>query len=263
MRQRRGRDRRAGWEALLLGGALLWAAAAFAQEPAKAPSLEGYRPEDRESAEEILKNATFQTQRRMTFRADKRVFQFLIDHPDFAAAVSRGLGHEKFHVQPEKNHYRVSHGYARGVFWPVERKADRIAYLAKGTYDHPAFRWVGIHIRARSYVVETFEGAPSRSPETPSAAQTLSIRAYLYVENPILGKILEWISPLIRSAFEAKLTGAYRIAPELSEMAYEDGGGFLQRVRGIEGLDPARLRTLEDLVTGRPERKTSEKRRGE
>ncbi|MBI2882245.1 MAG: hypothetical protein HYY21_11670 [Candidatus Tectomicrobia bacterium] len=262
MRQRRRRDRQAGWEALLLAGALLWAAAAFAQEPAKAPSLEGYRPEDRKSAEEILKNATFQTRRRMTFRADVRVFQFFIEHPDFAAAVNRGLGHEKFHVRPEKNHYRISHGYARGIFWPVERKADRVAYLAKGTYEHPLFSRVGLHLRARSYVVETIEGAPSRNPETPSAEQTLSIRAYLYVENPVPRKILEWIGPLVRWAFEAKLTGAYRIAPELSEMAYEDGAGFLQKVRGIEGLDPDRLRALEDLVRGQPERKIPEKRQG-
>ncbi len=235
-----------GFLALWLLAAPPLGASGLAEKDRKAPSFKGYRSEDRRMAEKIIKNTTFKAENRITFRADEKVFQYLIDHPIFAAAVSRGLGHDRFHVQhvqAEKGRYRISHGYARGTFWKVEREAARVAYLAKGVYDRPAFRWIGILIRARSYVVETF-----RTPDAGGPEKTILIRAYLHVENPILGKILGWIAPLIRRAFESKLTASYRIAPDLSRMAYEGGEAFLERVRTIEGLDPARLRNFEDLL---------------
>lgn len=210
-------------------------------------------------AEGILKNTTFQAENRMTFRADPDVLRYFIDHPDFAAAVSRGLGHDTFRVQWEDGRYRVFHGYARGTFWTVERKAGRAVYLARGVYDHPAFRWIGILLRARSYVIESFERASSPGAEAGSHDLQLSIRAYLFVENPVLGKIFGWIAPLIRRAFESKLTRAYRIAPELSQMAFEGGSAFLEKVRKIEDLDPSLLRKFDLLVRKRTARQYSER----
>ncbi|MFQ5692704.1 MAG: hypothetical protein ACE5IM_06645 [Nitrospinota bacterium] len=248
---------RAIWVALAVLAAVLPGPPATAEESAKPPPLAGYRPEDRREAEDILKDVTFKADRRMTFPADEDVLRFLVDHPDFAADVSRGIGHERFRVRREKGRYRITHGYARGIFRVVERRPDRVAYLAAGTYDRPVLRLLGIRLRARAFVVETFGRASAPRPGGAPPDRTVTIRAYLHVENPILGKIFRWVGPLIRTAFERKLTGAYRIAPELSRMAYEGAESFLKKVRKIEGLDAVQLGRFEALVKRQPVRKMS------
>jgi len=233
---------------LFLGALVLLGESAFAAERAIPPSVEGYSPGDREMAATIVDRPTFQAARKLPFRADPDVFRFLIDQPDFAAAVSRGIGHDRFRILPERGRYRIFHGHARGVFWAAERRPGRAAYLAKGVYENPAFAWLGIVVRARSYVVEDFMWAALGNSGTSGS---VAIRAYLHVENVILDWVFRIIAPLVRKAFEDKLTGAYRIAPDLSRMAYRDANGFLEKVRKIEGLDPARLNAFEKLVKRR------------
>ncbi len=207
----------------------------------------GYAEKDLEWARAITGWPTFQATRNLRFQADQEVFQFLINHPDFAAAVSRGIGHEKFFVtRKEDNLFDIRHGHAKGIFWTVERNPGRAAYLAVGIYDNPAFSWLGIVVRARAYVIETFKWKPAKG--SPPGEATVSIRAYLRVENAFWGWIFKLIAPLVRTPFEDKLTGAYRIAPELSQMAFEDGNGFLKKIETIQGLDPERSRRFIELV---------------
>ncbi len=97
-------------------------------------------------------------------------------------------------------------------------------------------------------MVEDFTWA---APGKSGLSGSVAIRAYLHVENVILDWVFRIIAPLVRKAFEDKLTGAYRIAPDLSRMAHQDADGFLGKVRKIEGLDPARLNAFEKLVKRR------------
>ncbi len=185
----------------------------------------------------------------MRFYADPAVFEFLVDHPDFAAAVHRGLGLDEFRVREEGQRYQLTHGYARGTFWVAERQADRVAYLATGTYEHPLLRAAGIQLRARSFVFESFD---LNSAQAPVTELKVHLHAHLQIENSVLGPVLRWFSPLVREAFESKLTAAYRIAPGLSEMAFRDGEGFLERVRQISGLDRGLLDRFEGLMRAQP-----------
>jgi len=233
----------------LLLGTTLSAALGPAQEATGVPALDAYHADDRQMAAEILEHTTFEADRRTSFHADAAVFAFLVDHPDFAAAVNRGLGLDRFDVRRDGPRYQTEHGYARGMFWVAERRPDRVAYLASGTYAHPLLRAAGIRLRARSLVVATFDVDP---PQAPTSEVRLRVHAYLQVESAILGPVLQSFGPLVRGAFESKLTAGYRIGPELSEMAFRDRDGLLEKVSRIQGLDPSELSEFEDLVRAQP-----------
>lgn len=234
---------------MVLGAALLLAARGLAEEAAEISLLGAYQPDDRKMAEEILGHSTFRADRRMRFSADPAVFEFLVDHPDFSATVHRGLGLDEFQVREEGQRFLITHGYARGTFWVAERRADRVAYLATGTYEHPLLRAAGIRLQARSLV---FESVTLDSTQAPTTGLRVHLHAHLQIENPVLGSVLRWFSPLIRGAFESKLTAAYQIAPSLSEVALRDRERFLERVRQIRGLDPGLLDQFEGLVRAQP-----------
>ena len=232
---------------VLLWGANGGAPSVSGQEKSEPPAFAGYAEKDLEWAQAITNRPTFQVTRNLRFQADQEVFRFLHNHPDFAAAVSRGIGHEKIFVtRKEDDLFDIRHGHAKGTFWPVDRNPDRAAYLAVGIYDNPALSWIGIVVRARSYVIETFKWKPAKG--SPPGEATVSIRAYLRVENAFLGWIFKLIAPFVRTAFKGSVTGAYRIAPELSQMAFEDGNGFLKKIEAIQGLDPERSRRFFELV---------------
>ncbi len=217
---------------------------------AEVPVLDTYRLDDRQMAEDILDNAAFETDRRTSVRADAAVFEFLVNHPDFTAALDRGCGLGKFQVREEGQRYEVTHGYARGIFWIAERRPDRVAYLGTGTYEHPVLRAAGIRLRARSFVVTTVE---LDSPHTPTSTVRVHVHAYLQIENSVLGPVLGRFGPLVRGAFESKLTAGHRMGPELAEMAFRDRERLLERVRQIEGLAPEQLAQFEELVRAQPD----------
>lgn len=235
---------------VLFGATVLFAAGGAARETTEVPVLDTYRVDDRRMAEEILANAVFETDRRTGVRADAAVFDFVVDHPDFAAAVNRGLGLGEFQVRQEGQRYEVTHGHARGTFWMAERRPDRVAYLATGTYEHPVLRAMGIRLRARSFIVSTVE---RDSPHTPMSTMRVHVHAYLQIENSVLGPVLRRFGPLVRGAFESKLTAGQRIGPELAEMAFRDRERLLERLRRIEGLAPLQLARFEELVRAQPD----------
>ncbi len=117
---------------LLVSAILLFGVPAGTQEIEVLFPLDAYRPEDRSMAEGILNNATIETNREVTFPADPAVFQFFVDHPDFSAAISRGLDLGEFQVNRDGERYQISHGHDHGFFWVVERHPERVAYLRRG-----------------------------------------------------------------------------------------------------------------------------------
>ncbi len=223
----------------------LFAGPARAQNSAARPFVDSHGPEDERMAREIVEHATFKAERSIAFHGNVAVFRFLVDRPDFAAAINRGLGFDDFLIRQEGPHYQIRHGYARGTFWVAERQGDQMMFLANGTYEHPLLRAAGIRLRARSLVIETFD---LTSAQPPVNEVRVRVHAFLQIENSVLGPVLRGFGPLVRGAFESKLTAADQIAPSLSEAVFQNRDKLLERVRRIDGLDPIQLSRFEELV---------------
>ena len=152
---------------VLLWGANGGAPSVSGQEKSEPPAFAGYAEKDLEWAQAITNRPTFQVTRNLRFQADQEVFRFLHNHPDFAAAVSRGIGHEKIFVtRKEDDLFDIRHGHAKGTFWPVDRNPDRAAYLAVGDLRQSGpqldrNRRPGPVIRDRDIQVEAGQRLPS------------------------------------------------------------------------------------------------------
>ena len=215
--------------------------------------LTGYSEKDRRWVRDITGRPTFLAARTIHFRANRDVFQFLNRNPDFAATISRNIGHEEFLItKNEGDVFNIVHGYAKGSFRLVERNPRRSAYLVKGSYDNPALSWLGIVVRSRAYVVESVKWASSKG--APSTDAELSIRVFLQIENTFLEPVFRLVSPLLQKAFEDKVTRAYRVAADLGQIAFEDSGEFLKKVEAIGALDSKRSQQFSELVRGQSRR---------
>ena len=118
---------------VLLWGAKGGAPSVSGQEKSEPPAFAGYAEKDLEWAQTITGWPTLQDTRNLRFQADQEVFRFLISHPDFTAALSHGIGHEKIFVnRKEDNLFDIRHGHAKGMF---------LAGGAKPGPGPPIWRW--------------------------------------------------------------------------------------------------------------------------
>ena len=75
---------------------------------------------------------------RITFRSRKPVFEYLLDHLDFAADVARMLRQGKYRVRRAGDGYEADDGYGTtGTIRPVFAGPDRRIFYLAGRYDTP------------------------------------------------------------------------------------------------------------------------------
>ena len=144
MRRRARGIATAGLALALLGGA----AAADAQETGLTLHEAGGRnrvPWERldagayELVRDVVKDAAVAREvRDITFRSHKPVFDFLFDHPDFAADVARLLREGKYRVRRVGDAYEADDGRGvRGVMRPLLSEDGRRVFYVEGRYDPP------------------------------------------------------------------------------------------------------------------------------
>jgi hypothetical protein len=76
--------------------------------------------------------------RHIAFRSRKPVLDFLLDHPDFAAAVARSVKEGSYRLRRLGDTYEAEDGHgARGVLRPVLVDGGRRLYYIEGRYEVP------------------------------------------------------------------------------------------------------------------------------
>jgi hypothetical protein len=76
--------------------------------------------------------------RDITFRSHKPIFDFLLDHPDFAADVARVLREGKYRVRRVGTLYEADDGRGvRGLMKPLLSENGRRVFYLEGRYDPP------------------------------------------------------------------------------------------------------------------------------
>jgi hypothetical protein len=92
-----------------------------------------------ELVRDVVKGAAVAREvRDITFRSHKPVFDFLFDHPDFAADVARILREGKYRVRRVGSLYEADDGRGvRGVMKPLLSEEGRRLFYLEGRYDPP------------------------------------------------------------------------------------------------------------------------------
>jgi hypothetical protein len=92
-----------------------------------------------ELVRDVVKGAAVAREvRDITFRSHKPVFDFLFDHPDFAADVARILREGKYRVRRVGTLYEADDGRGvRGVMKPLLSEEGRRLFYLEGRYDPP------------------------------------------------------------------------------------------------------------------------------
>lgn len=150
----------------------------------------------------------------ITVKSSPMVFDYLIDHPDFAANAGRILGIVKYRVVKQRDGIfwgDDAHG-ATGTVELMHAGPGRRIYLATGTF---VKRYLPT-IYGRIVLVMAYE---HRTDRTGDSLVINHIRGYLRIDNAILGILARIARPVVGPIVDKKVLRTFAAAGRLTEQA--------------------------------------------
>jgi hypothetical protein len=147
------------------------------------------------------------------------VFEFLLNHPDFASHVTRALKLARYRIWREADELWLDDGWGtRGRFAVVHAERGRRLYYARGAFEHRLLPPI------RGEAVAVFEYAFHPEPDGRTRV-TISASGYLQVDNSVLRALGAVAMPLIQAKADdeaAKLLRVFARASRAIETAPSD-----------------------------------------
>ncbi|HEX7785670.1 MAG TPA: hypothetical protein VF653_05570, partial [Methylomirabilota bacterium] len=93
-------------------------------------------PADRQRLEQIVKQSFASTQQSAdAYPVRPEIFEYLLDHPEFASHVTRALKAARYRIWEEQGTLWLDDGWGvRGTFWTVYAQPGLRIMLAEGAY---------------------------------------------------------------------------------------------------------------------------------
>jgi hypothetical protein len=177
--------------------------------------------EARGRAEAVLGTSLF-AHRVTGLRARSRepVFRFLLDHPDFAAAVARALRLGQYRVTPQDDGYwGDDRRGARGKIRVLYADEGRRLYHLEGLYDRPRVPT----IQGRMLVLIEFHHEDDQAGGTRVEA---SVTGHVRLDTPLVGALAQLATslarPLVERAAERKVRRFFTTVARVSRWAHDE-----------------------------------------
>ena len=164
------------------------------------------------------------------YRSREEIFSFLLDHPDFAAAVARACRVGEYRLT------RTEEGYwgddARGAVGEIRllhAEPGRRLFHLSGRYDRRLLPTI------EGQILILFEFAHHASPVGDTVAES-RLTGHLRLDTPVVGAIAGIVAtltrPLVERAVERKVRRFFRTVARVSGWAYDDPEGLAALLDG-------------------------------
>lgn len=188
--------------------------------------------DDRQALEEVVHAPTFSREiKGVKFPSTKEVYEFLLDHPDFAAAVARTLNLSGYQIAKDREFFRTPNGSywatdgkgISGHFRVVYADEKKRLFLLVGTYKK---KWLP-KISAKAALILEFEHKTGRGTSTVAN----DVHAVVKMENNFIAFLTKLLELAIGGMTESKMKQTLDIAAMISEKAYRDPDGLLKKLQ--------------------------------
>jgi hypothetical protein len=171
------------------------------------------------------------------------VFDFLIEHPDFAAAAGRTLGIIRDRIVKEREglYWGDDNHGATGTFELVYAASGQRVYLSKGTFvKRPLPTIHGRIVLVMAYEYQTDQGGESLVVN--------HIRGYLRIDNPILGVLARIAKPVVGPIVDKKVLRTFANASKLTERASSEPASLYRSLATSDQINQSDLREFRKVL---------------
>lgn len=188
--------------------------------------------DDRQALEEVVHAPTLvRAIKGVKFPSAKEVYEYLLDHPDFAAAAARTLNLSEYQIAKDREFSQTSNGLYSGTdgrglsghFRVVYADEKKRVFLLVGTYNR---KWLPT-IFAKAVLILEFEHRTDGGTSTVAN----DVHAYIKMDNAIIALLTKLLELALGGATETKMKHTLDIAAAISKETLRDPDGLLKKLR--------------------------------
>jgi hypothetical protein len=170
------------------------------------------------------------------------VFEYLLDHPDFASHVSRALGLARYKIWRAGDDLWLDDGWGtRGTFELVYAARGVRLYLARGAFDQ---RFLP-EVRGEAVAVFEYQFKPDGPGRTLVAS---AASGYLQVDNAILRSLGKMAAPFVQSKADKETGQLLRVFARVSRAIEENPAEVYRKVSERPDVPRAELQQFRVLL---------------
>jgi hypothetical protein len=218
------RRRFIAFAALLALGLLLGRPRPLAAQPTL-PLPPQLPPKDRERFEEIVKRAFASTQQTVDpYPIRPEIFEYLLDHPEFASHVTRALKAARYKIWRDQGSLWLDDGWGvRGVFTPIYAEPGLRLMHAQGAYQSAL-----PDIRGRAVVALGYKFQPA--PQGRQHVVT-TLTSFVQLDSAVIRAIGKLGGPLVQKKADREARQLLRVFAKVSRAIEDNPADVYARVR--------------------------------
>jgi hypothetical protein len=180
--------------------------------------------------------------RDITFRSHKPVFDFLLDHPDFAADVARVLREGKYRVRRMGSVYEADDGRGvRGLMKPLLAEDGRRLFYLEGRYDPPLLPTLS----GRVVILLDTEHLDGPDGVTYCA---MRFAGFLKLDSAVADVIARAIQAFSEDQMDRRVRRFFGHVARVSRRAYDDPEGLAALLAGRPELPAEQVAAFRELL---------------
>ena len=160
----------------------------------------------------------------IAFRSRKEVYDYLIQHMDFAADVARMLRVGKYRIRRIPAGFETDDGRgAHGFLKPLYDDGDRRVFYLQGRYDPPILPSIG------GRLVLVLDTSHTLAPDGENYAE-MRVAGYLRLDSLLAEVIVAVARSFSEEMVQKKVKRFFRDVARVSRRAYDDPDGLIEEL---------------------------------
>jgi len=199
--------------------------------------------QDYERVRDVVKGAAVAREvRDITFRSHKPVFDYLLDHPDFASDVARVLREGKYRVRRMGDVYEADDGRGvRGLMKPILSEDGQRVFYLEGRYDPPLLP----PLSGRVVIMLNTEHLDGPDGVTYCA---MSFSGFLKLDSAVAGALLRMMQAFSEDQMDRRVRRFFNHVAAVSRRAYDDPEGLVSLLESRPDLPADRVAAFRELL---------------
>jgi hypothetical protein len=197
---------------------------------------------DRQRVEEIVKHAFASTQQSVQpYAVRPEIFEYLLDHPEFASHVTRALRAARYKIWRDGSALWLDDGWGvRGTFSTLWAEPGFRLMHAQGAY-----RSALPDIKGRAVVALAYRFEPA-APNRHHVVTTLT--SFVHIDSAVVRAIGKMGGPLVQKKADREARQLLRVFAKVSRAIEENPAHVYARVRDQAGVPRPELEEFRKLL---------------
>jgi hypothetical protein len=197
---------------------------------------------DRQRVQEVVKQSFASTQQSAdVYPARPEIFEYLLDHPEFASHVTRALKAARYRIWYEQGSLWLDDGWGvRGTFWTVYSQPGLRLMMAQGAYQSALPDIKGRAVVALAY---GFQPGPSGRQQVAT-----TVTSFVEIDSGVIRVIGKMGGPLVQRKADREARGLLKVFAKVMRLIEENPADVYARIKARPDVPKQELEEFRKLL---------------